>query len=106
MNYKKYVEEVCSKCENKLNDKDLCDIRTTINGKANCVNYKEKTKILKWLSMIKIYHHKNKKSKYEKTKIKISFKSKYQTSLFMIIREYYDKKTNEITYAEILFEIE
>lgn len=42
--------------------------------------------------MIKIYHHKNKKSKYEKTKIKISFKSKYQTPLFMIIREYYDKK--------------
>lgn len=41
MNDKKYVEEVCSKCENKLNDKDLCDIRTTINGKANCVNYKE-----------------------------------------------------------------
>ncbi len=58
--------------------------------------------------MVKIYHHKNKKSKYEKTKtkIKISFKSKYQTPLFMIIREYYDKKTNEITYAEILFEIE
>lgn len=41
MNDKKYVEEVCSKCENKLNDKDLCDIRSTINGKANCVNYKE-----------------------------------------------------------------
>lgn len=41
MNDKKYVEEVCSKCENKLNDKDLCDIRITINGNANCVNYKE-----------------------------------------------------------------
>lgn len=26
MNNKKYVEEVCSKCENKLNDKDLCNM--------------------------------------------------------------------------------
>lgn len=55
---------------------------------------------------VKIYHKKNKKSKQEKTKIRISFKSKNQTSLFMIIREYYNKKTNEITFAEILFEIE
>ncbi len=56
--------------------------------------------------MIRIYHKKNKKSKTEKTKIRISFKSKYQTPLFMIVREYYDKRTNEVTYAEILFEIE
>ena len=56
--------------------------------------------------MIKIYHEKNKKSKNEKTKIRISFKNKRQMSLFMIIREYYDKRTYEITYAEILFEIE
>ena len=49
MNDKEYVEEVCSKCENRLNDKDLCNIRININGKANCVNYKEKTTILnKW----------------------------------------------------------
>lgn len=49
MNDKKYVEEVCSKCENKLNDKDLCNIRGTINGKLNCVNFKEKTVMLrKW----------------------------------------------------------
>lgn len=49
MNDKKYVEEVCSKCENKLNDKDLCNIRININGNANCVNYKEKSIILnKW----------------------------------------------------------
>ena len=53
--------------------------------------------------MIRIYHKKNKKSKTEK---RISFKSKYQTPLFMIVREYYDKRTNEVTYAEILFEIE
>lgn len=49
MNNKEYVEEVCSKCENKLNDKDLCNIRININGNANCVNYKEKSIILnKW----------------------------------------------------------
>ena len=56
--------------------------------------------------MIKIYQQKNKKSNSEKTKITLIFKIKYKTPLFMIIREYYDKKTNEITYAEILFEIE
>lgn len=53
MNDKNYVEEVCSKCENKLNDKDLCDIRTTINGKLNCVNFKEKTNIRGNKKMIK-----------------------------------------------------
>ena len=47
MNDKKYVEEVCSKCENRLNDKDLCNIRATINGNLNCVNFKEKTIMLK-----------------------------------------------------------
>ena len=47
MNNKEYVEEVCSKCENKLNDKDLCNIRININGNANCVNYKEKSIILR-----------------------------------------------------------
>lgn len=55
---------------------------------------------------IKIYHKKNKKREWEKTKIRMSFRSKNQTSLFMIIREYYNKRTNEITFAEILFEIE
>lgn len=49
MNNKEYVEEVCSKCENKLNDKDLCNIRININGNANCVNYKEKSiRLNKW----------------------------------------------------------
>lgn len=49
MNDKKYIEEVCSKCENRLNDEDLCNIRATINGKLNCVNFKEKTVMLqKW----------------------------------------------------------
>lgn len=55
---------------------------------------------------IKIYPKKNKKREWEKTKIRISFKSQYQTPLLMIIREYYNKRINEITFAEILFEIE
>ncbi len=58
------------------------------------------------MKRIKIYHKKNKKREWEKTKIRISFRSKNQISLFMIIREYYNKRTNEITFAEILFEIE
>lgn len=55
---------------------------------------------------IHIYNKKNKKAKNEKTKIRISFKSKNQIPLLMIIREYYNKTTNEIVFAEILFEIE
>ena len=58
------------------------------------------------MKRIKIYHKKNKKREWEKTKIRISFRSKNQISLFMIIREYYNKRTNEITIAAILFEIE
>lgn len=55
---------------------------------------------------VRIYRKKNKKSKFEKTRISISFKSKNQIPLFMIIREYYDKRTNEIVFAEVLFEID
>lgn len=40
MNDREYVKEVCSKCANKLNDNDLCNIIININGNANCVNYK------------------------------------------------------------------
>lgn len=58
------------------------------------------------MKRIKIYHKKNKKREWEKTKIRMSFRSKNQISFFMIIREYYNKRTNEITFAEILFEIE
>ena len=53
-----------------------------------------------------IYRKKNKKSKCEKTRIVISFKSKNQIPLLIVVREYYDKRTNEIVFAEILFEIE
>lgn len=55
---------------------------------------------------IHIYRKKNKKSKLEKTRISISFKCKNQIPLVMITRKYYNKKTNEIVFAEILFEIE
>ena len=55
---------------------------------------------------IHIYKKKNKKSKSEKTRIAISFKSKNQIPLFMIVRKYYDKKTNEIVFAEVLVEME
>lgn len=58
------------------------------------------------MKRIKIYHKKNKKRAWEKTKIRISFRSKNQIPLLMIIREYYNKRTNEITFAEILLEIE
>ncbi len=53
-----------------------------------------------------IYRKKNKKSKCEKTRIVISFKSKNQIPLLIVVREYYDKRTKEIVFAEILFEIE
>ena len=36
MNNKEYINKVCCKCENKLNDKDLCNIRQTINGDYKC----------------------------------------------------------------------
>ena len=55
---------------------------------------------------VHIYRKKNKKSKIKKTRISISFKSKNQIPLLMVVREYYDKRTNEIVFAEILFEIE
>lgn len=58
------------------------------------------------MKRIKIYHKKNKKREWEKTKIKMSFRGKNQIPLFMIIREYYNKRTNEIIFAEILLEIE
>lgn len=49
MNNKEY------KCENKLNDKDLCNIRQTINGDYKCVNEK--------LSLQKCEFYKNMKGK-------------------------------------------
>lgn len=69
MNDKKYVEEVCSKCENRLNDKDLCNIRATINGNLNCVNFKEKT------IMLKKWNYE--KHKYEAYYVPVNWNVKY-----------------------------
>ena len=38
MDDKKYVKNTCSKCLNKDNDKDLCNIVKTIDGKFKCCN--------------------------------------------------------------------
>lgn len=38
MNDKKYVKNTCSKCLNKYNDKDLCNIVKTIDGSFKCSN--------------------------------------------------------------------
>lgn len=35
---KEYKDKICSKCKNRKNDIDLCDIRRTMNGKYKCVN--------------------------------------------------------------------
>lgn len=40
MNDKEYVDKVCKKCENRFNDKDLCNIRKTMSGDYKCVNEK------------------------------------------------------------------
>jgi hypothetical protein len=39
---KEYVDEICSKCINRLNDKDLCNIRHCIDGNVRCENEKIK----------------------------------------------------------------
>ncbi|MCF0125362.1 MAG: hypothetical protein HUJ68_06350 [Clostridia bacterium] len=33
---KEYVQNVCAKCLNRLNDRDLCNIVKTINGTYKC----------------------------------------------------------------------
>ena len=38
MDDKKYVKNTCSKCLNKYNDKDLCNIVKTIDGSFKCDN--------------------------------------------------------------------
>ena len=38
MDDKEYVKNTCSKCLNKYNDKDLCNIVKTIDGKFKCCN--------------------------------------------------------------------
>ena len=49
--YETYKRELCTRCKNKNNDKDLCNIRVNIKNEAQCVNYercmKNKCKICK-----------------------------------------------------------
>lgn len=44
MNEKEYVNNVCKKCLNRYNNKDLCDIRKKIDGNYECQNEKIKKK--------------------------------------------------------------
>lgn len=37
--YEEYAREICKECNNKGNDKDLCEIRVTIDNTAKCMNY-------------------------------------------------------------------
>lgn len=38
--YNVYVRELCSICQNKNNEQDLCVIRKCIDGTIKCINYK------------------------------------------------------------------
>lgn len=44
MNEKEYVNNVCKKCLNRYNNKDLCDIRKKIDENYECQNEKIKKK--------------------------------------------------------------
>lgn len=61
MNGKEYVKKICSKCANRYNEKDLCNIVRTMDGNYRCSNedikkenkleenfYNEKVKSDKW----------------------------------------------------------
>lgn len=39
MNEQEYIRNVCKKCKYKYDDKDICEIMHTINGKCKCVNF-------------------------------------------------------------------
>ena len=38
MNDKEYVKKICSKCANRYNEKDLCNIVRTMDGNCRCSN--------------------------------------------------------------------
>lgn len=40
MQDKEFIENKCSNCENKYNEKDLCEIRTNTKGQPQCINLK------------------------------------------------------------------
>ena len=37
--FEAYVRVLCPTCDNRDNDKDLCDIRRTQDNTAKCINY-------------------------------------------------------------------
>lgn len=37
--YETYKRELCTRCKNRNNKVDLCDIRVNIKNEAQCVNY-------------------------------------------------------------------
>lgn len=37
--YQRYIEEICTNCNNKKNDKDLCKITKKIDNTLKCENY-------------------------------------------------------------------
>lgn len=37
--FETYVRVICSECDNRDNDKDLCEIRRTQDNTAKCINY-------------------------------------------------------------------
>ena len=37
--YETYAREICTRCNNRDNDKDLCRITVTRDREARCVNY-------------------------------------------------------------------
>lgn len=42
--YETYAREICSRCNNRDNNKDLCRITVTKDREARCINYKCLTK--------------------------------------------------------------
>lgn len=40
MQDKEFIENKCSNCENKYNEKDLCEIRENIVGEPQCIYMK------------------------------------------------------------------
>lgn len=45
MNDKEYIKKVCSKCANRYNENDLCNIVRTMDGNYRCSNEKIKKRI-------------------------------------------------------------
>lgn len=58
MNTQEYIKKVCSKCEYKYNDRDICEIRHTHNNTYKCVYFKKCTlweRIKRLLKQRRIY---------------------------------------------------